>query len=130
MSKLDFLSDAWFDKVISLKDGMKDMQIPDTIKSLVMNITVTGGAKPVEMCMNGGNIERGHKAGAPTTMTLPVDLAKRLFIQNDKSAGMQGFMSGQIKIQGDMSKMMAMQSVQPTADQEKLRQAIVDITNV
>ncbi len=129
MSKLAFLSEDWFDKVIELKNEMGDIEIPDTIKNLVLNITVTGGDKEVNMCMNAGNIEKGHVDGAATTMTLPKDLALRLFIENDRAAAMQGFMAGQIKIQGDMSKMMAMQSVQPTEDQESLRQKIVDMTN-
>ena len=51
-----------------------------------------------------------------------------LFIDNDQSAGMQGFMSGQIKIEGDMSKLMAMQTVQPSADQKKLQEQILEIT--
>ena len=129
MAKLDFLSEAWFNKVLELKSEMGDMQVPQQIKDLVLNVTVKDGDKNIDMCMNAGNLEKGHVANAPTKMTLPKDLALRLFIENDQSAGMQGFMAGQIKIEGDMSKMMAMQSVQPTADQEALRKKIVEITN-
>ena len=45
----------------------------------------------------GGMIEEGHHADAATTMILPADMAKRIFIEGDQSAGMQGFMSGQIR---------------------------------
>ena len=128
MSKMDFLSDEWFNKVLELKSAMGDMEIPAQLKTLVLNVTVQDGDKNIDMCMNAGNIQKGHVAGAPTKMTLPKDLALRLFIENDKSAGMQGFMAGKIKIEGDMSKMMAMQSVQPTAQQEDLRKKIVEIT--
>ena len=94
-----------------------------------MNITVTGvNDGDRDMCMNAGNIEKGHKDGAPTTLTLPADLARRLFIENDQSAGMQGFMSGQIKVEGDMSKLMAMQTVQASEKQQALQQQIVEIT--
>jgi len=55
-------------------------------------------------------------------------LAKRIFIEGDQSAGMQGFMSGQIKIEGDMSKLMALQSAQPTDEQKQLMKQIQDIT--
>ena len=61
-------------------------------------------------------------------MPLPADLARRLFIENDQSAGMQGFMSGQIKIEGDMSKLMAMQTVQPSASQKALQKQILEAT--
>jgi putative sterol carrier protein len=33
-----------------------------------------------------------------------------MFIKGDQQAAMQAFMSGQIKVEGDMSKLMAMQS--------------------
>ena len=35
-------------------------------------------------------------------------VAKKLFVDGDQAAGMQAFMSGQIKVEGDMSKLMAM----------------------
>jgi len=73
-------------------------------------------------------IEEGHHADAPTTMILPADLAKRIFIEGDQSAGMQGFMSGQIRIEGDMSKLMALQTAQPSADQVALMKQIQDVT--
>ena len=61
-------------------------------------------------------------------MILPADLAKRIFIEGDQSAGMQGFMSGQIKVDGDMSKLMSLQSAQPTDEQKQLMKQIQDIT--
>mgnify|MGYP000170674213 FL=1 len=61
-------------------------------------------------------------------MILPADLAKRIFIEGDQSAGMQGFMSGQIRIEGDMSKLMALQTAQPTASQVELMKKIAAIT--
>jgi putative sterol carrier protein len=33
-----------------------------------------------------------------------------MFVNDDQAAAMQAFMSGQIKVEGDMSKLMAMQS--------------------
>jgi putative sterol carrier protein len=38
-----------------------------------------------------------------------------MFVQGDQAAAMQAFMSGQIKVEGDMTKLMAMQSQQPAA---------------
>jgi putative sterol carrier protein len=54
-------------------------------------------------------------------------VAKDMFVKGDQSAAMQAFMSGQIKVEGDMTKLMAMQSqgggdpAQAAALQEKLR---------
>ncbi|HVK98417.1 MAG TPA: SCP2 sterol-binding domain-containing protein [Dongiaceae bacterium] len=127
---LKFLSDEWFSKVEELKAAAGAVDVPPAMADLVINITVSGtewGNR--DMSLKAGSIERGHHAGAPTKMTLPADLARRLFIENDQSAGMQGFMSGQIKIEGDMSKLMAMQTVQPSAAQKALQKQILEATS-
>lgn len=125
---LKFLSEEWFSKVEELTGAAGDLNAPSALQDLILNITVTGDEGDVDMCMNGGNFEKGHADTAPTKLTLPADLAKRLFIENDQSAGMQGFMSGQIKVEGDMSKLMAMQTVQPSEAQVSLQKQIVEMT--
>ena len=127
--KFKFLSAEWFDKVAELKEAAGDLEVPASMHDLVINITVTGSdAGDVDIALHSGMIEKGHHANAPTKMTLPVDLAHRLFIDNDQSAGMQGFMSGQIKIEGDMSKLMAIQTAQPSESQKALQKQILDVT--
>lgn len=124
-----FLSEEWFREVEKLTQVAGDLDTPAVLQSLALNVTVTGGTEgDVHMCMNGGRLEKGHNDSAPTKLILPVDLARRLFIENDQAAGMQGFMSGQIRVEGDMSKLMAMQTVQPSAKQKELQKEILAIT--
>jgi putative sterol carrier protein len=66
--------------------------------------------------------------GASTKITVPYDTAKRLFIDGDQSAAMQAFMSGQIKVEGDMTKLMAMQTASPTAEQQAFQTKLADLT--
>jgi putative sterol carrier protein len=125
------MSKEWFEKVNELREAAGDIETPSALHDLVINITVTGtdeGEK--HMSLVSGMIEEGHHDNAPTTMILPVDLAHRIFIDNDQSAGMQGFMSGQIKIEGDMSKLMALQTAQPSGDQMELMKKIQEVTHV
>jgi putative sterol carrier protein len=99
------------------------------LQDLVINVAVTGtewGDR--DMSLVAGNLEKGHHDGATTKLILPIDLARRLFVENDQSAGMQGFMSGQIRIEGDMSRLMAIQTVQPSAEQRVLQKKILEIT--
>lgn len=124
---VEFLSDEWFAKVDELRAEAGDIEAPAALADLVINITISGDNEQ-QMALVGGMIEKGHKDGAPTTMILPADLAKRIFIEGDQSAGMQGFMSGQIRIEGDMSKLMALQTAQPTASQVELMKKIAAIT--
>ncbi|EKF75084.1 hypothetical protein A11A3_05309 [Alcanivorax hongdengensis A-11-3] len=125
---LEFLSDEWFAKVKEIRDGAGEVETPAALADLVINITVSGDAGDKELALVGGMIEEGHHGDAATTMILPADLAKRIFIEGDQSAGMQGFMSGQIRIEGDMSKLMALQTAQPSADQVALMKQIQDVT--
>tara|TARA_Y100001934_G_C11928103_1_gene574427 strand:- start:95 stop:481 length:387 start_codon:yes stop_codon:yes gene_type:complete len=125
---LEFLSDEWFAKVKEIRDGAGDVETPAALADLVINITVSSDGGEKQLALVGGMIEEGHNADASTTMILPADLAKRIFIEGDQSAGMQGFMSGQIRIEGDMSKLMALQTAQPSADQVALMKQIQEVT--
>jgi putative sterol carrier protein len=55
-------------------------------------------------------------------------VAKAMFVEGNQAMGMQAFMSGQIKIEGDMSKLMAMQGQAPSESQQKLTEKIKEIT--
>jgi hypothetical protein len=123
-----FLSDSWFDEVEKLRTEAPDP--PDAMKDLVLNIVVSGGPEgDKEIHMAGGNFERGLAEGAPTKLTVPFAVAKSMFIDGNQQAGMQAFMSGQIKIEGDMSKLMAMQAGGgPSPEQEAFTAKIKEIT--
>jgi hypothetical protein len=120
-----FLSDDWFDAVEGLRDEMPEP--PAAVKDLVINIVVAGGPDgDREIRMEGGQFERGLAENAPTKLTVPFDVARAMFIDGNQQAAMQAFMSGQIKVEGDMSKLMAMQAgggptPEQTALQEKLK---------
>lgn len=122
----EFLSDAWFDAVEALGPPPQATG-PDPGP---INIVVTkADADDVQITMAGGAMSRGLTDGAPTTITTPYEVAKNLFIKRDQQAGMQAFMSGQIKVQGDMTKLMAMGAgATPTPEQEAYAQSIVDLT--
>lgn len=122
-----FLSDEWFAKVAELTAAAGNLNVPSALASLALNVTVTGGSN-VDLCLNGGNFEKGHNASAPTKLTMPGDLLRKIFLEGDQAAGMQGFMSGQIKVEGDMSKLMAMQTARPSDEQKALIKQILAMT--
>ena len=123
-----FLSDDWFDAVEGLRDEMPEP--PAALKDLVINIVVAGGPDgDREIHMTGGQFERGLAEGAPTKLTVPFDVAKSMFIDGNQQAGMQAFMSGQIKVEGDMSRLMAMQAAGgPTPEQIALQEKLKALT--
>lgn len=125
----EFLSEDWFTAVEALRSEAPEP--PAAIKDLVINLTVTGTpGGDQELRLDGGQLERGHGEGAPTTMTVPYDVAKQLFIQNDQAAAMQAFMTGKIKVTGDMTKLMAMQAGgPPTPEQQAFSQKLLELTD-
>ena len=120
-----FLSQAWFDEVEKLQADAPPP--PAGMADLTLNIVVTGGPDgDAEINASGGQFEQGLVDNAPTKLTVPFDVAKAVFVEGNQQAAMQAFMSGQIKVEGDMSKLMAMQGGgAPTAEaaafQEKLK---------
>jgi len=122
-----YLSDEWFAKISELADEV-NLEIPAGMADMKLNMTVTSDEGDYELCMNGGKIEKGHLPDASTKIIVPYDLAKKMFVDQDQQAGMQAFMSGKMKIEGDMSKMMAMQSIQPTESQKLLQEKIKEET--
>jgi hypothetical protein len=115
-----FLTDPWFDEVEKLRAAAGDIPIPEPVKGIKINMVVTGhpdGEKHIHV--DSGEFKRGHVDGAPTKMTVPYEVAKKTFIDNDQAAGMQAFMSGQIRVEGDMSVIMRVQAAGPPSPAAK-----------
>ncbi|MHB1786896.1 MAG: SCP-2 sterol transfer family protein [Acidimicrobiales bacterium] len=102
-----FLSDEWMTEMKALADEAGAGLIP---ADMSLNLLVTGGSSgDRELHIADGAFGPGF-VDAPTKLTVPYGIARSMFIDGDQQSAMQGFMSGQITVQGDMSKLMAMQS--------------------
>jgi hypothetical protein len=124
-----FLSDEWFTKVKELTEDAGEIEVPAGLKDLILNLTVSfpdGSEQKVHM--HGGQFDKGHHADAPVTVLLPAEAARKVFLEADQQAGMQAFMSGQMRVEGDVTKLMVLQTVQPTDDLKDLMADIIDVT--
>ena len=65
-------------------------------------------------------MDLGELADADATVTTDYATAKAIFVNQDQAAGMQAFMSGKIKVVGDMMKVMGMQTAIPQTDITKI----------
>ncbi len=118
-----FLSNGWFDETEKLRAEI-DPPVPDLIKDLVINLVVKDGPDgDVEAKMEAGRFVRGLADQAPTKLTVSYELAKKMFVEQDQQASMQAFMSGQIQVEGDMTKLLVMQSAGPPSEAAKQLQA-------
>jgi len=110
--KYPFLSDAWFDAASALIKEHAPTAPPST--NLVMNLEVSDGDKTVEFYMGTKDGEtmfgKGKADGADLTMSTDMDTARAVFVSGDQQAGMQAFMAGKVRVQGDMTKLMMAQA--------------------
>lgn len=120
-----FLSEDWFTAVKALEAP----EPPAALAGLLVNMEVTDGPDgDVRLHLDSGKFEPGHVEGAATTVSVPYAVAKQMFIDQDQAAAMQAFMSGKIKVTGDMTKLMSLQMVQPTPEQLAFQAKIVELT--
>lgn len=123
-----FLSDPWFDKVEELVAQAGDLQVPAAMKDLEVNVTVKTADGTIPIFMKDGLFKRGHQAGVTTSLTLPDTVARKIFVDGDVSAGIQAFLTGEIQVEGDLAKVVAMQTVEPSAPQQELTRRVAAIT--
>ncbi|MEN8183969.1 MAG: SCP2 sterol-binding domain-containing protein [Myxococcota bacterium] len=125
-----FLSDAWFDEAEKIV-GEIAPPVPEAIKDLVINFRIKSGPDgDVETRLAAGRIHKGFEEGAPTTVNVPFDVARKMIVENDQNAAMQAFMSGQIQVEGDMGRIMAMQGAgPPSAESQQVSQRIREMTD-
>ena len=124
-----FLSNEWFDKVDSLTAEAGDLNLSPALAGMALNMTVTeAGKEDINLSLDGGKIQKGLSSNAKTTLTMDEETLRKVFLEFDMAAAMQAFMTGKIKVQGDMSQLMALQTARPSDEQKALFQRVLDMT--
>ncbi len=114
----EFLSDAWFDEIARIRDEIGEIELPSSIRDVRVNLEVAEGpeGKTVQGHLGNGTLVRGHFE-AHTTIRLPYSIARKIFVDRDSSAAMQAFMTGLIKIEGDMTRLISLQQPSEPPDE-------------
>jgi putative sterol carrier protein len=134
----EFLSPAWMEAAREIREKYAD-QATKVTTSIRMNQVITevpetvNGDQVIKTFMDTSSgavvMDLGELEAADLTVTTDYATAYKLFVEQDQAAGMQAFMAGKIKVQGDMMKMMAMQTSMPQDEIAKtIAQEIKDIT--
>ena len=61
-------------------------------------------------------MELGSLDEADLTVTTDYETARKLFVEQDPTASMQAFMAGRIRVDGDITRLMVMQTSLPQTD--------------
>jgi hypothetical protein len=132
VSKYPFLSDDWFEVVSKLVEE-NPAEAPSG-QSVMVNMVVTGSPFGDERKMHMGARDGkghwgiGHMDDADVTLTTDYDTAKEVFVSGNPQAGMQAFMAGKVKVQGDMTKLMMSSQGGGPGGNQALQDAIQNVT--
>ena len=117
-----FLSDDWLDEARKIRaeyEG-KDTSIAHAVRMNLVVTSVPFGATDLDAHVDtsGGELvlDTGHLAGPDLTVTIDYETAKAILVEGNPQAGLQALMAGRIRVEGDMTKLMALQTAPPGAD--------------
>ena len=129
-----FLSDEWIEEAHAIRAEYDD-QTPAINHPVRMNLVVTeipfgDGDIEAHMDTTGDQLEidKGHVEDADLKVTVDYETAKAILVDRNPQAGMQAFMAGKIRVEGDMGKLMAIQSAPPDARGEAMAERLRAIT--
>jgi putative sterol carrier protein len=129
-----FLSDEWIEQAHAIRAEFsgKTTPIPHAVR---MNLVVTempfgDGSLDAHMDTSSGELElnKGHLDESDLKVTVDYITAKAILIEGNPQAGMQAFMAGKVRVEGDMAKLMVMQSAPPDASAQEMAIRLRDIT--
>lgn len=110
-----FLSDEWMAEARKIRAEFTGSVSPPAL-SIRMNQVITAvpfgeGTILAHLDTSAGTleIELGHLPDPDLTITLDYDSAKAVLIDGDAQAAMAAFLGGKIKVDGDITKLLALQ---------------------
>jgi putative sterol carrier protein len=111
-----FLTDEWMEAARALREQFAD-RLPEVtlevrINQIVTDVPFGEGVLHAFIDSTDGNLalELGQLEDPDVTLTTDYDTAKAMVVDQDPAVVMQSFMAGKITVQGDMMKLMAMQT--------------------
>lgn len=132
--KHEFLSPEW---VAAAKEIQESMPKPESAPAhaVKMNLVITEAPFSdadiqAHMDTSDGEVhmDLGHMDTPDLTVSVDWATAKAIFVDQNPQAGMQAFMAGKVKVQGDMTKLMAMQQGAPDPAAQAVAEKIKEIT--
>jgi putative sterol carrier protein len=135
-----FLSDEWIAEARKIRAEMADMpgaEPPAAAGVVRMNQVITDvpfgdGKLDAHLDTSSGTLEMetGHLDNPDVTVTLDYETAKAIFVDGTLDAGMQAFMAGKVRVQGDMAKLIAALQQMAPPDPDAVNQAQARIREI
>ncbi len=117
-----FLSESWIEAARDIRHRYSgDVPVIDVVVRInVVTTKVPFGDGSISAYIDTSNgsleMELGSIEESDLTVTTDYETARKLFVEQDPTASMQAFMAGRIKVEGDITRLMVMQTSLPQTD--------------
>ena len=129
-----FLSEPWITEARALYESWAD-RLPPVAHSVVVNLLVNEAPfEPGEVTAHldtsagGLVIDHGHRDGADLFVVVDYATARAILIEGNPQAAMQAFLANKIRVEGDITKLMALAQQPMDGDATAYAEAIRAIT--
>jgi hypothetical protein len=136
MPRHPFLSDEWIEEAREIRaqaaaDGTS-ASVPHAVRmNLVINeVPFASGSLDAHIDTTSGAVEldSGHIDPSDLKVTVDYDTARSILVDGNSQVAMQAFMTGKIKVEGDVGKLIDLQTAAPGPNAQVLAQRLRDIT--
>jgi hypothetical protein len=117
-----FLSDEWLAETRAIRKEFEPRTaLPGQVirmNQVITDVPFGTGTIHSHLDTSGGELELelGHLDNADVTVTLDYATAKAILVEGNPQVGMQAFMAGKIKVEGDLAKLFMLQAVAANLD--------------
>ncbi len=117
MTSYPFLTTEWVEEATRLREAarvrMRPVRQPVRMNLVVTEVPFATGN--IDACLDttSGDVEMsiGHLDKVDLTVTLDYQTARAIFVDGNPGVGMQAWMAGKIKVDGDLPKLLAAMQV-------------------
>jgi hypothetical protein len=116
VTQYPFLSDEWVAEARKIRAEFKGKapEIPVSVRmnQIIQDVPFGDGTIEAHVDTSSGEleVETGLLNSPDLTVTIGYDTAKAILIDGNAQAAMQAFLAGKIKVDGDITKLLALQS--------------------
>jgi len=129
-----FLSEEWLDEARSIRAEYEghggSIEHSVRMNLIVEEVPFGEGSIHAHADTSTGELvlDVGHIDPVDLKVTIGYDIARALLVEGNPQAGLQAFMQGKIKVEGDIAKLMALQSASPDPTAAEIASRIQAIT--
>lgn len=128
-----FLSPAWIDEAQKIQKEYEGAAVAQAVRMnhVITDVPFGEGTLKTHLDTTSGEVvlDLGHLDTPDVTVTTDYETAKAVFVAGDPQAGMQAFMSGKIRVDGDLTKLLALAQAPVDPRAAEVQQRVRAITS-